>query len=435
MTKQAVLLIHGIGEQKPMESLRSFVDAVWTTASGLHKDYPGASTHWSKPYKLSNTFELRRLTTPENKAGIRTDFFELYWAHLMHGNKLRHVVAWTGSLLLRWPWKVPAHLQLVYCVLLGLIGIGLFFAYEAIVSDQPLLRTWQSSVVSIVVLPVIASILANIAGDAARYLHPAPTNVQRRNEIRAIGVNVLRSLHEQNRNYERIVVVGHSLGSVIGFDILYHAWMDFNRDAKDTKNPKMEKLNNLEEIARDIADSKNQRTINEVQSAQHAYFDELVSNRGRWRVTDFVTLGSPLAHAEILLARDRNDLQNKIKSREISTCLPALETSRHQSPKRLFSYPPDKDVRIPHHAAVFGPTRWTNLYFPCRFIVWGDMIGGELNCVFGKGVKDQPVNTEKRLGFLSHTLYWSLGGKNKHIEALRSALDLLDQRSRPPKVI
>ncbi len=428
MSKQAVLLIHGVGEQKPMETLRRFVMAVWTDAKDLHKNYEGSDVHWSKPYKLSDTFELRRLTTPENKAGIRTDFFELYWAHLMHGNKLRHVVAWARSLLMRWPWKTPAHLQLAYWALLGLIGICLFFAYQAILSDQPLLPAWQSSLVSIVVLPVITGTLANIVGDAARYLNAAPTNVQRRNEIRSMGVEVLRSLHEQKRNYERIIVVGHSLGSVIGYDILYHSWIEFNRDTKNAQDPKTEKLSELEQLARDIADSKGY-VIDTVQSAQRAFFDELKSDGGRWRVTDFVTLGSPLAHAEILLANNSDNLKEKIQAREIATCLPVLEKSRHEPPRRLFSYPTDSERRIPHHAAVFGPTRWTNLYFPCRFIVWGDMIGGELNRIFGKGVSDRPVRTGKRLGFLSHTLYWSSDGKNQHVEELRRALDLLDQRN------
>lgn len=428
MSKQAVLLIHGIGEQKPMESLRGFVKAVWTTATNLHRNYEGSNAHWSKPYRLSNSFELRRLTTPENQAGIRTDFFEFYWAHMMHGNKLSHVVAWARSLLMRWPWTVPAHLQLAYWTILGLIGIGLFFAFEATLAEKPILNVWQSSMVSAVVLPLIGGILINIVGDAARYLHPAPTNVQRRHEIRSNGLEVLRSLHDSKRKYERIIVVGHSLGSVIGLDILYYAWNEFNRDIADAPNPQMDKLNALEQIARDLVDGKGDYTEQALQSAQRMYFNELQTNGCRWLVTDFITLGSPLAHAEVLLAREHDDLFKKFEAREIATCLPTLETSRHKPPKRLFSYPEDKDIRVPHHAAVFGPTRWTNLYFPCWFIVWGDMVGGKLKSVFGKAVNDRPVKTRQRLGFLSHTLYWSLGGKNRHIEELRHALDLLDAR-------
>jgi hypothetical protein len=47
--------------------------------------------------------------------------------------------------------------------------------------------------------------------------------------------------------------------------------------------------------------------------------------RSKWRVTDFVTLGSPLAHADILLARDRVGLEAKQNDREFPTCLPVLE--------------------------------------------------------------------------------------------------------------
>ena len=38
-----------------------------------------------------------------------------------------------------------------------------------------------------------------------------------------------------------------------------------------------------------------------------------------------MTLGSPLAHADILLARDRVGLEAKQNDREFPTCLPVLE--------------------------------------------------------------------------------------------------------------
>jgi hypothetical protein len=34
--EQAVLLIHGIGEQRPMDTFRGFVNAVWKTDTALH---------------------------------------------------------------------------------------------------------------------------------------------------------------------------------------------------------------------------------------------------------------------------------------------------------------------------------------------------------------------------------------------------------------
>ena len=72
--KQAVVLIHGIGEQVPMATLRGFVEAVWTTDPDVPKPHVPAQ-RWSKPDQVSGDFELRRLTTSENRDGRRTDFF------------------------------------------------------------------------------------------------------------------------------------------------------------------------------------------------------------------------------------------------------------------------------------------------------------------------------------------------------------------------
>ncbi len=92
--RQAVLLIHGVGEQRPMDTLRGFVQEVWGRNTPVHREGPGADAVWSKPYTLSENFELRRLTTGVNADGVRSDFFEFYWAHLMHGTGPGHVLAW-----------------------------------------------------------------------------------------------------------------------------------------------------------------------------------------------------------------------------------------------------------------------------------------------------------------------------------------------------
>ena len=78
---------------------------------------------------------------------------------------------------------------------------------------------------------------------------------------------------------------------------------------------------------------------------------------------------------------------------------------------------------------MFGPTRWTNLYFPSSFVFRGDLIGGPLRDAFGWGIADYDVGTTLRSGFLSHTLYWSMSSDhevNAHIATLRKALNLLD---------
>lgn len=518
MSRQAVLLIHGIGEQRPMDSLRSFVETVWTTDHALHLPHANAAGMWSKPYPLSENFELRRLTTAENVGGLKTDFFEFYWAHLMQGTKIRHVASWVKTLLLRRPSTVPRHLRLAYWVLIVLVLFGVIMLYRSAVAERAgaLLPVWASLIMGILVGPAVVGILANVVGDAARYLNVSPLNVQRRHEIRAAGVEVLKSLHE--RGYERIIVVGHSLGAVIGYDILSYAWTEYNADAPKPDGAVFTALRELETLAAAGEDDDRTETAL-IQRVQRRYFNELKANGVRWRVTDFVTMGSPLAHAEILLAHDAADLKPKFVRREFPRCPPELERAMRRfslglliakkgeiidvipgtlsakagigpgmkliavngrnysreilreavraatSSKepvellvdngedktifkldcnegeglpplkqdvelRRFSYPPDEERRVPHHAAVFGPTRWTNLYFPAKFLLWGDLVGGELRSIFGPGVLDIPVSTRQRFGFLSHTLYWTAAsGENPHVAVLRTALDLGDLRN------
>lgn len=427
--KQAVLLIHGIGEQRPMDTLRSFVAAVWTDDSALQHKYARAGI-WSKPDNLSRSFELRRLTTPQNAAGIKTDFFEFYWAHLMQGTTYGHLSAWARTLLLRRPATVPARLRAVYWLLIVLLTLALglaLYAAAAFGADATPLPPG-----GLLLVPLAGFIVLRILGDAARYLHVAPANIQSRQQIRQAGVEFLRALHDPARGYRRLIVVGHSLGSVIGYDILNHAWVDFHQQHRAGQGA-MDALDALECLA-GLPDPP----IDAVQAAQRRYFEELRSNGCGWLVTDFVTLGSPLTHAAVLLARDADDLLRKQADREFPRCLPVLETAQREKQRvQRFSYELERrtknSYRLPHHAAVFAPTRWSNLFFTVRAILWGDLIGGPLLDVMGNGVRDIPVTTHKRFGLLSHTLYWSRSASDPratHLAALREALDLADRRGR-----
>jgi hypothetical protein len=221
-------------------------------------------------------------------------------------------------------------------------------------------------------------------------------------------------------------VVGHSLGSVIGYDILNYAWSRYNADIpKGTR--RFAALEALEALAVSAL-SDPSIPASDIHAAQRALFDEMKGNDSKWRVTDFITLGSPLAHAEILLAKDAADLRPKFADRELPRCPPELEeTTADNKPVFRFSYPANAAERVPHHAAVFGPTRWTNLYSPNRLIVWGDLIGGPLHHIFGAGILDVPVDIQGNAGLFTHTLYWTPGGDDRHLASLRRALNLLDR--------
>lgn len=419
--KQAVVLIHGIGEQVPMDTLRRFVSAVWSTDSSLH-DPAKSSQIWSKPDEVSQNYELRRLTTDYDIKGRRTDFFELYWADLMEGTEVKHVTAWLKLLLLRSPAKVPAQLR------------GLWWTIAVLTVTVPtVFLLWKlghlpvsGKVVSLLggigagLWLVASGFLADVAGDAARYLHVAPANIARRRAIREAGIQLLDRLH-QSGDYDRIILVGHSLGSVVGYDILTHLWPRYNtghagKGSSAAPDP-------LELLA-----ARPDLTPRQYQQEQAAYAQRLRQAGNKWLVTDFITAGSPLSHASFLMTRKAEEFATKKTERELPACPPVLEAVDGQ---QRFCYPRGGDW-VPNHAAVFSVTRWTNLYFPCTATVKGDVIGGPVKPMFGRGVEDVPVSTTIRAGLFTHTDYWSFpkGWTDRqtapaHIKALRDALRLL----------
>jgi hypothetical protein len=409
--KQAVVLIHGIGEQVPMDTLRGFVDAVWTTDTDSHHAFLKAQS-WGKPDVASGNYELRRITTTKNREDRRTDFFEFYWAHLMEGTTLSHVGAWAKILIFRRPSQVPPQLRGIWWTLVLLIGLALLVALNQAVKFVPL-PAWvivTATTAWLVLGSTIIGFLIHYAGDAARYLHVGPPNIEIRRQIREAGINLLKNLldaqvgPENNKTYEydRIIVVGHSLGSIIGYDILTHLWPRYNDapppDGTPIENPA---LDALEALARNSSTSDWSPT--DYQTAQSAYMTELESRKNPWRVTDFITLGSPLAYGRMLLARQEAEFERKERERECPICPPFLEEVDKLT---RFSYQPGK-YWVPHHAAVFGPTRWTNLYFPCRCTLLGDVVGGPVAPAFGRGVRDVSVQTSIWNGIFSHTFYWT----------------------------
>jgi hypothetical protein len=439
--KQAILLIHGVGFQRPMRTLRGFVEAVWTSDPTLRRPYVPSQV-WSKPDTISDSFELRRLTTAQNRHGVRTDFFEFYWAHLLQGTTLQQIALWLRSLLWRNPLRIPRPLLFAWCtVWIALLWIAALAVNLALPEPN---RYWHISplltaVVSALALPVLVWLLREFVGDAAVYLDSAPGNIQRRHEIRTAGVRILKVLHR--RGYERIVIVGHSLGSVIGYDIIRYAWADMHDTFEGDAPQSIDQLQAAEKLAarapqwteaeRDAWREQQRRYLTELRAAGHV-----------WRVTDFVTLGSPLTYASYLMATSDQDFERQVQERELATDPPVLErhVERHVEDWR-FSYEKSyvlasgKKVtrRVPHHAAVFAPVVWTNLYFPCIAFFWGDIAAGPVGPELGPGIRDIKLHNDIRGGWLLHTHYWL---PNRvpipaHVEELRRALNL--DWGAPPK--
>lgn len=402
----AVIVIHGMGEHMPMDTLRDFVWA--TTASAV----AGGEKQvlFNKVDRLSDGTDLRRLRLPSAGPRPSTDFFEFYWTPQFKPGRLLGLIRWIYRIGRRPFWNYFGNTKLIVAwlqilVTATLLMCGLFW----------LIYTPDGGFVS-VVIGCFAAILSAAAiafasfgrlflSDVMRYLSPTPRDITARDAIRERGIALLRRLHEDER-YDRIVVVGHSLGSVIGYDLLRLAW-DGQRHPTVYKNSHQPNLESFDVQAESLIAEGWMEKFRQLQTK--------LSEENRlagvpWKVTDFVTLGSPLTHAETILGSRRYSLADKFAEREFPQCPPNVDPLHGKS--FYFS----RGFRVADAAAVFASTRWTNIYFPSSLFLGGDAVGGPVGPVFGKGVNDVPVRLSytgwnafirKNTPFLSHILYWS----------------------------
>ena len=442
--RQAVVLIHGIGEQRPMGTLRAFVDAMLEPR-----------TFHSKPDTVSDSYELRRIKLRRVQGGDgrpevnvdwpETDFYEYYWAHQMHGTTVGHIVNWLRLLMWRgaksaWNCELfclpyPARLKWLVgaawlIALLALVVVVLF----AVWPPAALLSTTVAVVLLIllkrVVAPTVGTALLDVAGDAARYLDVSPKNVARRYDIIRGGVDMLKTLHKEADTaasngpvmyrYGRIVLVGHSLGSVIAYDLLRHYWAEINGGIEvspeclaaiecfdgGNEMPEGSKIMTHQCLAGFREDqSEGWRRVNSWWLGRRSVpgIEATKAGRGRWLVTDLITIGSPLAYAPLLLADGAADLKQKQRLRELPTCPP--DRSREVNKGRFVVKLSDElerfiDYHIIGHQAPFAITRWTNLCFS------NDPVGGKLAPAFLNGIEDHELDPKSCCWLSSHVSYW-----------------------------
>ncbi|OAE96779.1 hypothetical protein AYJ54_36505 [Bradyrhizobium centrolobii] len=293
----------------------------------------------------------------------------------------------------------------------------------------------------LIYLAVYALFLQPFLGDAARYFRPSPGNVLVRRRIRTHAVETLEALHKWG-TYDRVIVVAHSLGTVVAYDMLRTYFSRVNKalpspadlepqfsslDSFEPEKPSVETSNEFRSAGRQLIRSIAAQTVNSQDVSRHG--------RPTWLVTDFITLGSPLTHAHYLMCEGRteaalvSDFRRRVAQREFPTCPP-----ERQDDGGLLGFKNRDSGQIEFdHAALFAMTRWTNLYFPMKQLLWGDAIGGPLAGIFGRYVKDVAISTCEPPSelFFTHTAYWSCempGGREApHIGKLREAMNLEDK--------
>ena len=330
-----------------------------------------------------------------------------------------HITPWFKTLLFKWPWQVPNRLFLVWLtawvLTIGIIGGSIIFFADG--EYNPFGVGLQGKVytfLSTAFLAWLQKTLIGSIGDAARYLTPDPNNISERQNIRKNGIELLKKLHEPDEDgkpkYDRIIIVGHSLGSVIAYDMITHLWPQFNtiygEDKYVDKNYFEELKTSSDNLSKAIKNSWPTEEINKLKDAfqekQIALGNAMREAGSPWLVTDFITMGCPLAHGAFLLSRNKEDFDERKHDRELLTCPPVLDDN-----EKYYYYNLKERRYYLHHAAAFAPTTWTNIYFP------GDFIGGPVAESMGHGVRDIKV---KYNGFLNkiichfspvtHIAYW-----------------------------
>jgi hypothetical protein len=332
----AVVVVHGIGEKRPMETLDDFAK------TALRPHSAQGETKWDYqplPAVIADSYEARRYTSAQ------ADLYEYHWPYLMTANKYAGAMPMALRLILRRPSNVPDALlglwRRVWTVAVALLLAipALFVTGYALNTDVP---AWIIGlIISAVVLVfwfglyrMAAKALVNSTTtslvDVARYLDPSPYSYAARRAIRGGLVDLLRALDDGR--YSRIVVVAHGVGTYISHDALTVLWA-------------------------------------ETQLHQH---------KTPWRITDFITVGAPLALADLLMTRPG--------------LFSGFKTSDPELRRELFDGLVRRGALVLGSHSPFTVTRWANFWFPVtRGSLRGDWFGGALDPLFGPGIRDIAV--------------------------------------------
>lgn len=430
--RQAVVIIHGMGEQRPMDTLRDFVDGVKSQMEKVDPSEKKVKVR-SKADSIGDIYETVRLSMESNYQAGRpiTDFYEFYWAHNMRGTKIEHMWTWLKHVFLKPLKKVPQNLHKIWWVarvgfvVACLLSIAVTFFIPIPSIFKPFIAILGGTLISFLIgllTSVIKSTFLNSLGDVARYLTPEPDNIKERSNIRQQGIAFLKKLHsiKNATKPDRIIIVAHSLGSVVAYDLMRLLWAEYGFvytiPPTNNKQEALEKVNQF---------SINQNSINDYEAfadAQQSCWKECHKLGNPWLITDFITLGAALSALDYFII-NKLSVEELIERRELPVCPPLPDDKDNKIYYRGYIGEKDaerrKGVNIPHNAALFSMTRWVNIYFT------SDYVGGKMGRIFGKGIKDVSIKHNSKWFLPSgHTDYWTFNENNQALAELVSALRL-----------
>ncbi len=338
---------------------------------------------------------------------------------------------------------VAAVKVIALCILAGVVGSVLVWGVESISS---VVGAAATSAVALAIGTWIASRITRSLGDAARYLgSDNPDNVEESEVIRTRVLQLLEDLRDARDpdtgrpRYDRVVLVGHSLGSVIAYDAVRLLWSRSYRElvlpakaATDTASCGVRKVESIgvrlrsrsagdqlepgpmASAAEPMGENRDEPpsvSVDEWFAAQRSaglvVADAQNTNGSkRWIVSDLITLGSPLTYADAFMASSEADLADRFTERSLAADPPLPQVVRRAAghPFRLWIPGPGGGSTRWHHAAPFATVRWTNAWFE------HDIVGGPVGPHFGPGIRDVSLGGTKWMAGMAfaypHSSYW-----------------------------
>lgn len=237
----AVLVVHGIGSQLPLQTLDEFCRTLLTACEANRNDFTVSHELTRKPYTTgeAGVWYENFIRIRKNGSPCHLDVYEYYWANFTEDKtNLDDIGRWLGKVARGAAsfYKDNADIgakyrdQSPFFTPDGKFRYGLYrfflLLFCGIIPAFKLLWNWLSRKL-FNLLPDIPADLSNIIGDVTVYntIDPKNTSFEVRKTIMNGALQSLiyllgREDNGEKLRYGRVIVAGHSLGTQIAFDAI-----------------------------------------------------------------------------------------------------------------------------------------------------------------------------------------------------------------------
>jgi pimeloyl-ACP methyl ester carboxylesterase len=237
----AFFVIHGAGAHRPFEALDLFVRGFWKSTGGIYSQFRDCWQHelLRRPDRVDHYLSL----APEGRPKL--SFLEYYWdLHVDHKVGIQETIDWLEQVSdsARRYYSARPELALAhqrqgsdlfrdgdfriggYFVYFGWVGQLLYVMNRLGLARLPLISSFTAFA-----LDRAASWISEMMGDLVIYttLDVRSPSYAVRQTVLDAAVEELKFLLRQD-DFDRVIVVGHSLGSLIAYDAVNRIIVDLN---------------------------------------------------------------------------------------------------------------------------------------------------------------------------------------------------------------